>query len=408
MTSIEWTERTWNPTVGCSRVSPGCEHCYAETMAARNVLMSAAQGRESVYLPVVDAERRRWTRKVKLLPERLEQPLRWRKPSRIFVDSMSDLFHEEVPFEFIAAVFGLMLLTPRHTYQVLTKRPQRMREFFAWLDEQADSRPSTAEFCVLSLNDQLRRLPLGSWVAADHLMDVWLWSSRREHGFETDEEDARDVEKRIAKARRNGADVIDAEGWPARNVHLGVSVEDQQRADERIPLLLECPAALRFLSVEPLLGLTDLGLDRWILLKVPVRSEIPGVRMAAGPGVHLAEINPRGAVSVRTAGGLLGVKPAEYDRVGLDWVIVGGESGPGARDCEVAWIRAVVEQCKAASVPVFVKQLGARPVVQRLGTARNQLVVSLKLKSRKGSDPHEWPEDLRVQEMPRIGGASCA
>ena len=104
---IEWTDRVWNPTVGCARVSPGCEHCYAETQAARVVLMQQAQGRESVYLPVVDVERRRWNRTCVTVPERLEDPLRWKKPARVFVNSMSDLFHEDVPNEFRAAVFGI-------------------------------------------------------------------------------------------------------------------------------------------------------------------------------------------------------------------------------------------------------------------------------------------------------------
>lgn len=313
---IEWTDRTWNPTVGCARVSPGCEHCYAETMAARCVSMSAAQGRESVYLPVVDVARRRWNRTCVTVPERLEDPLRWKKPAMVFVNSMSDLFHDDVPFEFIAAVFGIAAATPRHTYQILTKRPERMREFFRWIEHEAYVQElDTADVCT-----SMMKLGVGAEVRT----------------------------------------------WPLPNVHLGVSVEDQARAEERIPVLLECPAELRFLSCEPLLGPVDIAecLDD--------------------------EYAPR------DHGGAM----AEEHGPSIGWVIVGGESGPGARDCEVAWVRSIVDQCKAADVPVFVKQLGARPVVQRFGTSRDQLVVSLKLKSRKGADPSEWPADLRVQEMP--------
>jgi len=141
-TSIEWTDKTWGPVVGCTHKSPGCLHCYAETMAGRQVPMSAAQGRRSVYLRVIQPGTRKWSRPadvqrdpehrrhVELLPERLAQPLRWRAGTRVFVCSMSDLFHEDVPFDYLAQVFGVMAATPGVTYQVLTKRPERMREFF--------------------------------------------------------------------------------------------------------------------------------------------------------------------------------------------------------------------------------------------------------------------------------------
>lgn len=143
--SIEWTDETWNPVVGCTEVSPGCKHCYAKTMAARQVLMSAAQGRRSVYLRVVDAQARRWTRPadvlrnpdehqhVELLPERLGEPLAFSAGTRVFVVSMGDLFHADVPFDFILRVWASMAARPDCTFQVLTKRPARMVEFLAWL-----------------------------------------------------------------------------------------------------------------------------------------------------------------------------------------------------------------------------------------------------------------------------------
>ena len=336
---IEWTDRVWNPTVGCARVSPGCEHCYAETQAARVVLMQQAQGRESVYLPVVDVERRRWNRTCVTVPERLEDPLRWKKPARVFVNSMSDLFHDDVPFEFIAAVFGVMAATPQHTYQILTKRPQRMREFFEWIDAEAI----------------MRDVPIGrEWVPADVAVD-----------------EACEAATMPPRMHHNGPPLAQ---WPLPNVWLGVSVEDQARADERIPVLLECPAALRFLSCEPLLGEVD-------LMATPVPAGICG----------------EGADYYNALGGFGYFRNGEpaggTDGERIDWVIVGGESGTGARECDLDEVLSVVGQCKAAGVPCFVKQLGAKP------TIAGRRVTSIH--DRKGADPSEWPADLRVQEMPK-------
>lgn len=323
---IEWTDRTWNPTVGCARVSPGCENCYAENQAARVVLMSAAQGRESVYLPVVDVERRRWNRACVTVPGRLEDPLRWKKPAMVFVNSMSDLFHPSVPFEFIAAVFGVAAACPQHTFQILTKRPQRMREFFAWLG----GRRAALRECFLRAS---------TYIPDDGAWKRWVDQGRQAYdcGFP----------------------------WPLPNVWLGVSVEDQQRADERIPVLLECPAAVRFLSCEPLLGEVDINATNDVLCRC------------------------YGCMSMLTQ------YPESPSLRRIDWVIVGGESGPGARECDLAWVRSIVEQCAAADVPVFVKQLGAKP------TVAGRRVISIR--DRKGADPSEWPTDLRVQQFP--GGA---
>ena len=342
---IEWTDRVWNPTVGCARVSPGCEHCYAETQAARVVLMQQAQGRESVYLPVVDVERRRWNRTCVTVPERLEDPLRWKKPARVFVNSMSDLFHDDVPFEFIAAVFGVMAATPQHTYQILTKRPQRMREFFEWLD---------ARVAEIGKGDQAVACIAAALVAGG--------SKRYE------------AEMALFGITAGITSHHGRNDWPLPNVWLGVSVEDQARADERIPVLLECPAALRFLSCEPLLGEVD-------LMATPVPAGICG----------------EGADYYNALGGFGYFRNGEpaggTDGERIDWVIVGGESGPGARECDLDEVLSVVGQCKAAGVPCFVKQLGAKP------TIAGRRVTSIH--DRKGADPSEWPADLRVQEMPK-------
>jgi protein gp37 len=312
-TSIEWTDATWNPVRGCARVSPGCENCYAEGQAHR----FSGPGQPYEGLTVLGKHGPRWAGRARFVPEMLDRPLRWRRPRRVFVNSMSDLFHEDVTNEQIAAVFGVMAACPQHTFQVLTKRPGRALEWFGWVEREAQPTPD---------------------------------------GVPNPHED---VMCGIMAANR-GADVdyLGLPGlWPLPNVWLGVSVEDQQRADERIPLLLQCPAAVRFLSCEPLLGPVELGEMRY---------------------------------------------PADD----IGWVIVGGESGPGARPCRVEWIRSVLAQCRAAGVPAFCKQLGARPIETlgevEIGDCKADLgEVEIQLIDRKGGDPAEWPEDLRIREWPQ-------
>jgi protein gp37 len=245
----------------------------------------------------------KFTGLTRFLPERLAIPLRWRKPRRIFVSANSDLFlpsrvATEQGRRQIAAVFGVMAVCKRHTFQVLTKWPGEACKWFAWLGEKAAGRS------LLQFLDDL------AWEDPDLVIPELQGLGNRPMA------------------------------WPLPNVWIGTSVEDQPRADERISELLQVPAALRFLSCEPLLGPIDLGLKR------------------------------------------LG------DR-GIDWVIGGGESN--GRPCDVAWIRSIVDQCKSAGVPVFVKQLGSDP---RHGLER------LDLRHSHGGDPSEWPEDLRVREMP--------
>ncbi len=328
---IAWTDQSWNPVRGCSRVSPGCQHCYAETVAAR--FSGPGQAYEGL------AERRsngepRWTGKVQLVEKHLTDPLRWTRPRRVFVNSMSDLFHESLSDEAIDRVFAVMVdafLLRGHVFQVLTKRPERMLAYLSAEDE--------------------RRARIASWVKGNHLAAVY---------------DPRSVRLTL---------------WPIPGVWLGVSVEDQARADERIPLLLETPAAVRFISAEPLLGPVD--------LESPV-----------AVGVHALGCGDENCPTRR-----------DGSCRGLDWVIVGGESGPRARPCDVAWIRDLVRQCREAGTACFVKQLGGRPayfgsgslpgpdveVMARDNSARWSYWV---LRDRKGGDPAEWPEDLRVREFP--------
>jgi len=293
--NIGWTDRVWNPVVGCSRVSPGCERCYAETFSHRLEGMGQERYRG---LTVIGKQGARWTGEVRAVPDVLGAPLGWRKGKRIFVNSMSDLFHEKVPNEYIAAVFGVMAACPQHTFQVLTKRADRMLEWFGWIGapgyHYGEMRYTPAEGCRL---EAMERIP-----------------HRREDGS-------------ALPGPTQALFGYDAR-WPLPNVHLGVSVEDAPRA-ERIGSLLRCPAAVHWLSLEPLLE------------RVEIDSEyLTGEYWPADLGGVAAE--------------QLGA------RVG--WVVVGGESGADRRECDPAWIDSIVDDCTAAGVPVFVKQdSGLRP-----------------------------------------------
>jgi protein gp37 len=284
---IEWTDATWNPVTGCTEVSPGCDHCYAKTFAER------FRG-----VPGHHFER---GFDVQLRPERLDQPLRWRRPRRIFVNSMSDLFHKDVPEEFIGSVWNTIALTPQHTYQILTKRPGRMRSL-------------------------LRR-----WAA-----DGWCW---------------RDKDMRWCGPVAG----------PLPNVWLGVSCEDQRWADCRVPALLETPAVVRFVSCEPLLGAVDLS--PWLVCEHPSTSgtAVPRVWECDHCGVGYREVDdPDGPVQRWSLGRQ--VRRVRYEQVSpgrlLDWVIAGGESGHGARPMHPAWVRSLRDQCQHARVPFLFKQWG--------------------------------------------------
>ncbi|MDE2022511.1 MAG: phage Gp37/Gp68 family protein [Patescibacteria group bacterium] len=292
-TTIEWTDRTWNPIRGCTLVSAGCENCYAMRQAHR----FSSVGAPYEGLTDIGPQGPRWTGKIRLVPELLHEPLRWKKPCRVFVNSMSDLFHKDVPLEFLLRIWDVMASATvaceakhvhkkqcwsglSHTFQILTKRPDRMRQ-------------------VLS------KLPA---LASEYLSG----------------------ESPLARAIKVGH-------WPLPNVWLGVSVEHQMTAAARLPVLLQTTAAVRFVSAEPLLGSIDLA-------------------------------------------GYL--RPDETQ--GLDWVIVGAESGPRARLCDLRWIQSIVRQCRQAAVPCFVKQVGPR----------------YGFRDRKGGDPSEWPPALLVRQWP--------
>lgn len=255
-TGIEWTEATLNPVTGCTKVSAGCDNCYAETFAER------WRGTPGHYFENGFD--------VQLRPDKLELPLRWKRPRRIFVNSMSDLFHDQVPDEYIAKVFAVMAVARRHTFQVLTKRHGRMRSML--------SKQSFPE-----------------------LVTTWAW---RIHAGAA-----------LGLPHGNSSYSRTAVAWPLPNVWLGCSAENQQWADIRIPALLDTPAAVRWVSAEPLLGPLDLS------------------RFLEGDD-------------------------EKYDVPPLSWIVTGGESGPGARPMHPDWARSLRDQCQKAGVPFLFKQWG--------------------------------------------------
>lgn len=301
---IEWTDATWNPVTGCSVVSPGCTNCYAMKLAGgrlRHHPSRAGLTRESKAGPV-------WTGKVRLNAEWLTQPLRWTKPRRIFVCAHGDLFHESVPDEWIDRVFAVMGASPQHIFQVLTKRSGRMRKYISRRKAGAPVMASIG----LGLLDQVP---------------------------------------------------FNADFIAPRNIWLGVSVEDQARADERIPDLLATPAAVRFLSCEPLLGAVDL--EPWLAWP-DGGCELPNGRYfgcagcdAEGPSCEC----PRDRAWYDVTEGPRDARGCpewvHAERITLDWVIAGGESGPDARPMHPDWARSLRDQCAAAGVPFFFKQWGA-------------------------------------------------
>ena len=282
-TRIEWTEYSWNPVTGCTPISEGCQNCYAKRMANR------LRGR--CGYPADDPF------KVTMHEDRLGEPLRWKKPRRVFVCSMGDLFHPDVPFDYITQVFDVMcswrwpnkeaerigdeslLEDPGHTYMVLTKRPERVQDWLQWLSE---------------------------YWPGDSPVNVNL----------------------------------SAEGHFGRHIWFGVTVENQQRADERIPILLQIPAAVRFVSVEPMLGLVDLAST--------------GALGCTCPPLE----GDDGQIEERCSGQCVFYKNAADKMKRINWVICGGETGPGARPMHPDWVRSLRDQCQAAGVPFFFKQWG--------------------------------------------------
>jgi protein gp37 len=379
-TTIEWCRNddgslghSWPIVNGCRRVSPGCGGargvggCYAERLISTRLRKTKKYG----GLATFTAHGPQWTGESRLWLPDLTMPLKLRKPSRIFVADMGDLFYEEVDVDEIAAVFGVMAAAPRHTFQVLTKRSTRMREVML----SPAFRAQVAMFKRLAESRRIEAyfgLPPEDTGAPDYLV-----------------------------VSEEGAAVP----WPLPNVHLGVSVEDQKRADERIPDLCAIPAAIRFLSCEPLLERVDIGAFLW------ESGHLDRDTMEWVPGGFLRHARAR------------------------SWVIVGGESGPGSRPFDLQWARRILADCAKAGTPAFFKQAGARPfdssipvhvvvtnpeamepVAMAAMTGLHPSVLGLpretpigvatssnclQLRDRKGGDLAELPLDLHVRQFPK-------
>ena len=285
-TKIEWTDATWSPITGCTLVDDGCNNCYAAELAATR--LKNHPSRKGLARKNASGVSK-FTGEVRFNEQWLEDPLRWRNPRMIFVCAHGDLFHPAVPDDWIDRVFAVMALCPQHTFQVLTKRPERASAY-------------------------LHHRPNGRWPALDYAALIAFTGA-----WNTPELDLKD-------------------GWPLPNVWLGTSVSDQKSADERIPHLLDAPAAVRFVSAEPLLGPVDLS--DWFH-----DSDCTGFQSSTDCA-EWAE----GECSCVASGG-------PYEDT-LDWVIVGGESGRNARPMHPDWARNLRDQCADAGAAFFFKQWG--------------------------------------------------
>lgn len=288
--SIEWCTDTLNPTVGCTHVSAGCDSCYAKTLhdQRHNAWLAG-------NMPNAPVQYHKPFTELQMIPERLDIPLRWTKPRRIFVNSVSDLFHPRVPTEFIDRMVAVFALAPHHVFQVLTKRPRRMQQYF--------SDPA--------LYGRVLEAAIGFRCKFPKLISV---------------------------------PISDPVTHPLPNLWLGTSVENQEAA-YRLDALVKTPAAVRFVSAEPLIG--PLNLARWLP---------PRCWQCKGEGVVwesslLYAVPDEPVPCPRCDGGRLKAEPSP-----LHWIIAGGESGPGYRPAEVFWFSALADQCAAANVPFFMKQ----------------------------------------------------
>lgn len=285
---IQWTESSWNPIVGCTKVSDGCYHCYAINKSHRCAACGIKQ-----YVDITEKHGNtiEWTGEIRCIPELLNKPIEWKNPRRIFVNSMSDFLHKDVPMEFLASMWNTMSIAHQHTYQLLTKRADRL------------SILHTEEFRLARIEDYVMR-------------NYRNWQ------------------------------------WYLSNVWIGVSVENQRRAYGRLPLLATMNVGgIRWISAEPLLEKTDLFF-------------------------HFTSPYLYGT----------GEKKPEFN-----WVVIGGESGPGARPFEIDWARSIISKCKEFGIPIFMKQVGSNAFENG---------KRYRTKHRKGGDPAEWPEDIRIREYP--------
>lgn len=340
-TGIAWTEETWNPTRGCSIKSPGCKNCYAMAVAGARLAYPATDATDDkpakaagpyFGLVALHGDKWVWTGEVRLIRERLAEPIRKTKPTMFFVNSMSDLFHHELTDDSIDAVLGAILASPEHTFQALTKRLDRAAEYFARLGELPDH-----EIGARLLNALSAALP---------------------------DDTPKTVRAKIEEARK-------APVWPLRNLWFGPSIEDQKRADERLPLLnaIRPHVSVVMVSAEPLLERVDF--EPWL---------------RASYCTSCDHYTPGKAERCRVCDDTASMR---YPRTPIDWIIPGGESGDGHRPMEVSWVEAIVFAANAHpyrepdehAARVFVKQLGG-PV------------------GAKQDNPSKWPPTIRVRQWP--------
>lgn len=350
-TSIEWTDVSWPVVNGCRRCSPGCENCYAERLTATRLRAHPKYEGLAVY----GQHGPKWTGRSRLWERDLLMPIKLRKASRIFVADMGDLFWEGVSDAEIDSVFAVMLAceifekTARHTFQVLTKRADRMRRYL-------QTEPSILVKRWALAGD--RHIHMDN---PDMLFSEYVYG----HVHRKWTADGIAVNPLVSKPWGYPGNV-----FPLRNVHLGVSIESQKYANDRLPHLIKTPASARFISAEPLLEEIDISI--WLY--------------------H----------------GVIEAKPGDADFDALNWVIVGGESGPGARPFDVQWARRIVDDCKKANVACFVKQLGAnahdsmRSMVCGWTPGDPEPQTLIRLKHKKGADIEEFPKELRVRQFPEL------
>lgn len=283
----KWWDATFNPATGCTPVSAGCQNCWAKRMHDRKLW---------------GGDNHRPFSEITLHPDRLEQPLHWRKPRRVFTCGMGDLFHPDVPFDFIDKVFAVMVACPQHTFLVLTKRPERTTEYLQSIEQRPEARKKH-DCPEYSLAPRIGKL-------------------------------AGDIETNLRQRRPlfdkyGGCGLYDRCRLSIKNVWLGTSVEDQATADERISHLLKCPAAVRFVSIEPMLG----------PISFPAVCRTMRGRCWCNAHVSSAEC-----------------LPIEDRPWPISWCVVGSESGPGARPMDLDWVRAIRDQCRDADIPLWFKQ----------------------------------------------------
>ncbi len=347
--AIEWTMRTWNCLIGCSKKSKGCMNCYAIRVAWR-LMHNPNPKIAKRYEGVVErdsAGRLNWTGRINFDDEVLMMPLRWRTPSRIFVNSESDIFHRNVKRDWIDRMFAVMALCPQHTFQLLTKEAQTAFEY---------------------LSDPETPLRIGD-------------ASYNDHGvlFTGDPECVSEDFPYLE--------------WPLPNVWMGVSTEDQETADKRIPYLLKTPAAVRWISAEPLLGPVDV--ERF-LDPLGFQCIDPDCTHRYLPFVNeddyetLTADNDPICLDCGQVGTWTGYEP------GLDWVVAGGESGPGARPMHPDWALSLRDQCTAAGVPFFFKQWGEH-------APANGAIPQMFVRGDGSDDLRVSIEERRLVGMRRVG-----